>query len=92
MSAVCYSWKLNQLIHPYIIAKNVWILYWQILLSDAICFTVYGKIQVVDSYLILSLKSSRELSNCRPLEFVQESDWTGKSDKFRGLVKTAFYL
>ena len=29
-----------------------------------------GHILLVDNYLILSLKSTRELSNCRPLEFV----------------------
>ena len=32
--------------------------------------TVMGHILLVDNYLILPLKSTRELSNCRPLEFV----------------------
>ena len=32
--------------------------------------TISGQVQVVDNYLIASLKSMRELTNCRPLEFV----------------------
>ena len=40
-------------------------------ISDENQSEIKGHILLVDNYFILSLKSTRELSNCRPLEFVQ---------------------
>ena len=39
-------------------------------LSGADAITDRGHILLVDNHLMVSLKSTRELSNCRPLEFV----------------------
>ena len=37
---------------------------------DIIRYNIVGQIQVVDNYLILSLISMRELSNCQPIKYV----------------------
>ena len=42
---------------------------------------------MVDNYLILSLKSTRELSNCQPLEFVQLGKQSTKAISTQGAHK-----